>query len=137
MSRALRSEGFALVAAIFVIVVMASAGTLMVTLFGVSQRTSLFSLQGDRAYYAARSGVEWGASRALTLAACPASPTTLSLTDGGLVGFEIAVTCTSSSHTEAGATLEVYQLVSVATYSTFGSLDYVQRRVSGTITDAP
>ncbi len=53
------------------------------------------------------------------------------------MGFQIEITCTSSSHTEAGVTLEVYQLVSVATYSTFGSLDYVQRRVSGTITDAP
>ena len=37
-------------------------GVMMVTLSGVQRATATAAVQGTRAYYAARAGVEWGIS---------------------------------------------------------------------------
>lgn len=129
-------RGFSLVAALFVLVVLAAAGTMMINTSGVQRSTTVLSLQGDRAYHAAASGIEWGIHRVLDLSACPGS-TTLSLTEGGLKGFDVDVSCTSSSHVEGGVSLNVYEITAIAEYGTYGDPDYVRRRMKGTVTDAP
>ena len=129
-------RGFSLVAALLVVVVLAAAGTMMINTSGVQRSTTVLSLQGDRAYHAAASGIEWGIHRVLNLSACP-GPTTLSLTEGGLKGFDVDVSCTSSTHVEGALTLKVYELTAIAEYGTYGDQDYARRRMKGTVTDAP
>jgi MSHA biogenesis protein MshP len=129
-------RGFGLVAALFVVVVLAAAGTMMINTSGVQRSTTVLSLQGDRAYHAAASGIEWGIHRVLGLSACPGA-TTLSLTEGGLKGFDVDVSCTSSAHSEGGVSLKVYEITAIAEYGTYGDRDYVRRRMKGTVTDAP
>ena len=135
MTRSSSQSGFALVAAIFLLLVLASASAMMVNMSGVQRRTSLFALLGDRAYYAAASGVEWGIHQALG-SGCPAT-TTLNLSEGGLVGFDVEVSCTSSSHDEGSTTTTTYLLEAVAEYGTYGDPDYVKRRLQTVVTDAP
>ena len=55
-----RSAGFALVAAIFLLVVLAALGAFIVTISTSQQMGSALDVQGERAYQAARSGIEWG-----------------------------------------------------------------------------
>ena len=131
-----RADGFALVSAIAILVLLAGAGTVMVATSGVQRRTGTLALQGARAYHAARSGIEWGIDQVITLSACP-STTVLSLTEGGLIGFDVNVSCTSSSHTDGGSSFDVYQIISQAEYGTYGDIDYVKRRVRSSVTDAP
>ncbi len=135
MTRA-RNEGFGLVPAVFLLVVLALAGAVMLRMVGVQNATASLSLQGSRAFWAARSGVEWGIRLAITGAACPA-PTTITLNEGGLRGFSVDVSCQSSGHTDGGATATTYRITSVASYGTYGARDHVRRRVHGTVTDAP
>ncbi len=129
-------HGFGLIAAIFLLLVLASAGAMMVNLSGVQRKTTVLALQGNRAYRAALTGIEWGVHQSLNGAACPAT-TTLSLTDVGLQGFDVQVSCTSTDHSESGVTSLTYELTSISEYGTYGDADYVRRRVMGTITDAP
>ena len=135
--RGLKDErGFGLVAALLVVVVLAAAGTMMINTSGVQRGTTVLALQGDRAYHAAASGIEWGIHRVLALSACPGS-TTLNLTEGGLKGFDVDMSCTSSTHVEGALTHKVYELTAIAEYGTYGDADYVRRRMKGTVTDAP
>ena len=134
MSRTPGTRGFALPSAIFLMVILALAGTIMVNMAGVERTTSTISLQSARAFAAARSGLEWGIYQSLTGAACPAD-TTLALAEGGLKGFGVDVTCTSSQHTEVATTRTLYTITAVAEYGSFGSADYVRRRLRGTISD--
>ncbi|MCZ6570292.1 MAG: hypothetical protein O7B23_09050 [Deltaproteobacteria bacterium] len=136
MSSLYEKHGFGLIAAIFVLLVLASAGAMMLNLSGVQRKTTALALQGDRAYRAAITGIEWGVHQSLNLAACPAT-TTLNLTEGGLQGFDVALSCTSSEHSENGVTSRTYELTAISEYGTYGEADYVRRRVMGTITDAP
>ncbi len=136
MSSVYGKHGFGLVAALFVLVVLASAGAMMVNLSGTQRKTTALALQGNRAYRAAITGIEWGIHRSLALAACPTT-TTLPLTEGGLQGFDVQLSCASSEHSEGGVASTTYELTAIAEYGTYGDADYVRRRVMGTITDAP
>ena len=130
-----RQGGFALVAAIFLLVVLALLGIFIVKISGVQHQTVNIALLGARAFEAARTGIEWGAVQALDSASC--STTTLNLTEGGLNGFGVDVDCNSSTHTETGDTYNVYVLDVVASLGTYGTPDFVSRRMQATVTDAP
>ena len=59
IARSLR-RGFALVSAIFVLVVLAGLAVAMVTFTTAQHVSSGLDVMGSRAYQAARAGVEWG-----------------------------------------------------------------------------
>ncbi len=136
MSSLYGKHGFGLIAAIFVVLVLASAGAMMLNLSGTQRKTTVLALQGNRAYRAAITGIEWGVHQSLTGEVCPAT-TTLSLTEGGLQGFDVELSCTSSEHSESGVPSRTYELTAISSYGFYGEADYVRRRVMGTITDAP
>ena len=127
-------RGFALVAAIFLIVVLASLGVFIVRVSGVQQQTVNVALLGARAFEAAVAGMEWGAFQALDSGAC--TTTTLNLTEGGLAGFDVDVTCSSSVHTEAGNAYNLYLIDVEARNGVYGTPDYVSRRMQARVTDA-
>ena len=62
-------RGFAAIAAIFLVVVLAALGGFMLTFSNTQQLTSAQDVQGSRAYWAARAGLEWGIASAT--ASCP------------------------------------------------------------------
>jgi len=134
--RRYRERGFALVAAMFIVVILAMLGIMMVTIGGMERATATTALRGTQAYFAARSGVEWGIFRAITDGACPASPP-FTLSGAGLDGFSVNVQCTSSPHREGGTPYNVYVITSTATSRAFGDLDFVSRIIRVTITNAP
>lgn len=123
-----RQRGFAMVAAIFLMVVLALLGGLMVTMSNTQQISAVRDLVGTRAYYAARAGMEWGAFRAMQSAACPFSsalPNAVAAT-----GFSVQVTCTTTGpYNEGGADYFIYQITSTATTGTPGQHDHAERQL--------
>lgn len=113
--------GFTLIQALFILVVLALLGVAMMRLTAVQSSTSLFALQGARAYQAARSGLEWGAAQAAAGISC----------NGHMeIGrFAVAVVCTQQSFTEGSGTYDVYSIRASATFGNYGSPDYILRRV--------
>lgn len=138
-----RQRGFTLVTAIFVIVILATVLTYMVSLSGTQRATSLLALQGARAYEGARSGIEWGIQQAFTTpgtmcSAAPGStPTQFTLSGPGLTGFAVTVNCDYTTHVERTSTVTVYHLIALAEYGSYGSHDYVSRQLEATVSDAP
>ena len=130
-----RQRGFALVVAIFLLVVLASLGVYIVKISGVQHATVNLALMGARAFEAARTGIEWGAFQALDSGAC--TTTTLNLTEAGLAGFAVDVTCTTTSHTETGTTYNLFVIAVEARSGAYGTPDYVSRRMQASVTDAP
>ena len=114
--------GFTLVQAVFILVVLSLLGVVMMRLIGVQSSTSVFALQGARAYQAARSGLEWGAARAGTGNSCNGAMT--------VDNFTVNVTCSSQIFTEGPiGPYEVYRVNATATYGSYGSPDFISRRV--------
>lgn len=126
----IRQSGFALVTAIFILVVLAGLGAAMVTISTAQHTTVALDVQSARALQAARAGVEWGAYQVLQVTnACPASPATLTYAGTPLSGFTTTVTCSVTVHSEGANNVSLYVLSSTATYGAVGSADYVAREV--------
>ena len=132
-----RQGGFALIGAIFVIVVLALLGTFAVRVGAGEEQTAGATVIELRAQQAALAGIEYGANQALINKIC--LPTKSLNLDGALNGFVVLVTCNSHPHSSTLPTspLHDYVLDSTATQGTYGSPDYVARHVTRTFTDAP
>jgi MSHA biogenesis protein MshP len=129
-----RQRGIALVAAVFLLVTLASLGAFAVRVGLVQQQTVTSSLRAAQAFHAARSGIAWAAHEALGSGWCASS--TLNLSEAGTSGFRLRVDCTSSTHNEGPGTTTVYVIDTLAEAGTYGGPDYVSRRIQAKITDA-
>ena len=120
------NNGFTLVQAIFILVVLALLGVAMMRLIGVQSSTSVFALQGARAYQAARSGLEWGGAQASAGNSC----------NGTMMveNFTVNVTCSNQQFTEGPiGPYDVYRISAIATFGSYGSLDFVSRRAESKV----
>lgn len=135
--RAARQAGFSLVAAIFLIVVLAALGAFAVQVAMTQYQGANVELLEAGAQAAAEAGIGYGATMARTTSACPIS----NPTDLTLAGFVVAVTCTQTTHQiYSGANptpYPVYALAATASYGTYGEPDYVARTVTQNVTTAP
>lgn len=124
-----RRGGFALVAALAVLVLLGSIGSMMLRLTGVQQARSSATILGARAHLAARSGIEWGLHRAIAAGGCPAASTALALDEGALAGFRVEVSCSASTHVEGTRTRTHVVLRARAEFGAPDAREHVVREV--------
>jgi MSHA biogenesis protein MshP len=152
-----RQQGFLIIAAVFLLVVLAGLVAYLTSVSTTSQAASAADLNSSRAYQAARTGAEWASYLLLQTAGgvgtlktdCEPGPTTKSLVPGStLAGFTVSVTCSSTTYTEGAATgptaVRVYSIRSnacnepdagVCPNNTTTAATYVDRQVILTITN--
>ena len=120
-----QQRGFAAIAAIFLVVVLAALNT--------QQLTSARDLQGSRAYWAARGGLAWGvASLVASNAACPSGDFT-SATGRNVDGYTVLVTCSRTVYADSGGNVVIYRLDARASLGVAGGSNYVERSVSASM----
>ena len=130
-------QGFAAIAAIFLLVVLAALGAFMLTFSNTQQLTSAQDVQGTRAYWAARAGLEWGIgfvrAQPAGAAVCPVSPTILPPALFG--GFTVVVTCTRLIYIEGGVNVNIFQFISLADNrpAATGNVSFIERRLSASL----
>jgi len=130
-----KARGFTLVSAIFLLVVLAVMGASLVTLGSVQHAAAARDVQALRAYYAARTGLEWAAAKALS-GACPANQN-FTLSEGALAGFDVTVRCEASSHSLGAAPAPYYLAEVTARSGQYGGSDFVSRQVQSKLLVAP
>lgn len=133
-------RGFAVVSALFLLVALAALGGFLVTISNTAQLTSAQDVQGTRAYWAARGGLEWaiagvGATAPVAPAVTPAATCPTATPPAALDGFALVVTCTTQVYNEAGTDVHLFQLTSVASAAgaVVGSLGFIERSVSAVL----
>ncbi|MBP6850960.1 MAG: hypothetical protein KA164_05125 [Rhodoferax sp.] len=132
-------RGFATIVALFLLVVLAGLGAAMVSLSSSQQIGSALDIQGSRAYWAAKAGIEWALG---TLAQTPApvppavipcpTPPSPFVVDG----FTVVVTCAGDAvqFDDNGTQRTVYNLTSRAwAGGAIGGTGYVERSVSAAV----
>ena len=117
-------------AAIFLLVVLAALGAFMLTFSNTQQMTSAQDVQGSRAYWAAKAGIQWAAAKLQPPAvACPAPSTTFVLD-----GLTVTVSCKSNAYTEGADNKIIYWVESTAvTGGNVGSIGYIERSLNALI----
>jgi MSHA biogenesis protein MshP len=126
-------RGFALVSALFVIVVLSMAVVFMLQVSSVQTATTNLGQLGTQAYYAARGGVEWGVYQAVDSGGTLTPPCNDTMT---LDGFAVSVACTTSPHADPSAHY-VTVVTAEASRGSPGESEYVTRRVEATVVVPP
>lgn len=127
----LNQQGFTIVQAVFVLVVLGMLGAYMVTMSTVQQATSTQALLQTRAYQAAHAGIEWGIVKAL------GGEGGDSFAVAG-TGCDVVVTISAdpgNPYREGPDDINIYHIEASATYAAPGSPDYVSRTLEVTIHD--
>lgn len=116
-------RGFAIVAAIFLLVILSALGAFMLTFSTTQHLTSAQDVQGSRAYWAAKAGTQWAVAK-LQPPAVTCFPATTFILDG----FTVVVTCTSNAYTEGTDNKIIYWVESTVTGGgAAGSVAYTER----------
>lgn len=143
-SRYAAMRGFSLISAIFILVILAALGAFMLSIY-TSQRTiATQDVRGVLAYQATKTGIEFatyqilatenvavvtsvfaGCTNNMDLSAMPLA--------GALSGFTVKVDCALTNTTEAGNTIRVYQLTATGSAGSAPSSDFVERRLTASI----
>lgn len=128
-----KQSGFAIVAAMFLLIIVGLLGKYLVNISGVHHKTSTLALQSARAYHAARSGIEWG-----IINSCNSGSYSIN-------NFEVTVTATSDTGNpydenlvdDSGDPVEITicKIKSKAEYGRYGTADYVARTLEVTINE--
>lgn len=131
-----QSRGFGLVAALFLIIVVALVVTAMARLSSTQHGTNNLALQQARAYQAARAGLEWGIDRAVA-GNCAAGPVAVAVNGAGSALGEfspVQVTCIAFQYTENGATRVLRRVTATAQNGAPGARpDFAFRQLTATV----
>lgn len=137
-----RQKGFSLVSAIFLLVVISALGVFAVTLSTTQHQSAALNVLGARGYQAARAGVDWAVYQVSPNSAVPGgfaancragATSAVVAMPGTLSGFAVNVVCTSTSHVDEAAVINVYELTSTATQGVAATPNYVERQIGVTI----
>lgn len=125
-------RGYAIVSALFLLVVLAAFGAYMATIGSVQHTSTALSVLGARAQFAARSGLEWAVSDIVNNGAagldCGPGSTAFTVT-----GFDVTVSCTSQNVTEGSDNYTVYNLQSTARRGSLGDPGFASRTIVATV----
>lgn len=109
-------RGFVLPTAVFLLVVLGGLAVWLMRLTELTHAQDALEIEGARAYQAAQAGIETGVfSASQSGNTCMQVAQTVTFASGtALARFTTSVTCSSSTASEAGATLNFFQITSVA-----------------------
>lgn len=117
-------RGFAIVSAIFLLVALAALGAFMVSFSNTQHLTSAQDVQGSRAYWAAKGGIQWAAGVIDSTGACPAGQPAFS------DGFNVTLVCRQHDYTEGTTDRSIFWLQATATAGGgVGNSTYVERQL--------
>jgi MSHA biogenesis protein MshP len=146
-----RAGGFAIMAAMFILVVLALLGAYVLSISSAHHVGSALDIEGSRALQAARSGLDWGISRAVNAPTsfggsdCRTGTPSINLTTGAsgdltaISGFTVTVTCTGTVFSDGATSLYNYALMATACNQPSGGAcpnttavgaNYVERRLT-------
>lgn len=129
-------RGFSLIAAVFLITAVAAIAVISVSLSATRSVSTGQSLQAARAFFAARSGIEYAVARAF-----PAGQGCAEAVAGSplnIEGFNVAIACAADSTVdEAGEISAVYTLSATATAGNLNNSNFVSRRLQVVVGGQP
>lgn len=124
-------RGMALIAALFMIIVVAAFGAFALRIGSNQQQTANLELLTYRAAAAAYGGLEFGSNRAFNAICAPNTVLTVS-------NFTVTVTCAPpTDHVIGLATYQIYDLRATAIHGVYGTPDFVQRTMTRRVSNVP
>lgn len=107
-------RGVSVISAVFLLLLMAVLAAAIASMVSTSHVNLAADIGGARAYHAARAGAEWGIFQLDPNASAAGLPGCFAPATPPVPGHTVTVTCASSDHNEAGRSIRIYRIVSLA-----------------------
>lgn len=127
-------RGFALVAALFMLVVLAVLGAAAVRLNMSQLSSSDLDLAGVRADAAAETGIEYAAARVLAAGNCNGFPAEPAIALTLAQNFDVRLRCSTETLVANSPTVTVFSVTAIASHGLYGSPEFVSRQRTVRIT---
>ena len=123
-------QGFSLLGAIFILIILAVAGIYLMKLGGVQQQITLYNILDVRAKLAVESAFELSASRLKnqTTSDCENTSYQFDKRHKALEGFNVSIHCLKTIKNNQNPQKVAYQLQAVASKGKFGDQNYVSHQ---------
>jgi MSHA biogenesis protein MshP len=127
-----KQRGVSIIVVIFLLAVVSVMALSLMNLSGTQHMSSLYTVQGTQAYFAARSGLEYAIARIVVDGQnCGgiASPFSIS-------GYDVNIACTPAGTYDEGnaaAPYNIYRLTATASSGNFQVPNVVNRRITVTV----
>jgi len=125
--KAHNQQGFTLIMAIFILVVLGLLGGYMARLSGVQNATLTYAVQNARAYQAAKAGLDWALAKISSGGTCLDVSSQSALTFPDMPGFTVSLTCTLTPFQEGNNSQGIYQINALSEFGAYNGIDYVSR----------
>jgi MSHA biogenesis protein MshP len=145
MTKKQKQQGFILPMAIFLIVIVTILGLALLKMNQFNNQESNFSILQNKAYFAAKTGLDYGLYQALDNGSCSNTGNTINIPGNYFLGFKATYSCQSITQNEAGTTHTYYQVTSVGCNTSNNQCpdangkptndDYVQRSLTSMATN--
>ncbi len=122
-------NGFSILTAIFVLIVLSMLGGYMARLSGVQHFSTHYVVEGARAYQAARAGMEWALGRIAGGGNCNGHIDKKTLAFDGLDEFTVTLSCDAFTDDEAGEDVAVYAITAISESADFDAPFYISRKI--------
>lgn len=106
-------RGVSVIAGVFLLMLMALLAAVIANMVSTAHVNLAADIGGARAYQAARAGAEWGIFQLDPNAQSAALPACVNGTPA-VPGHTVTVTCASADYSEAGRSIRIYRIVSLA-----------------------
>lgn len=106
-------RGVSIITAVFLLLLMAVLAAAIANMVSTSHVNLAADIGGARAYQAARAGAEWGIFQLDPNAQTAGLPACANGTPA-VPGHTVTVTCSQTDYSEAGRSIRIYRLVSLA-----------------------
>ena len=142
----LQQRGLGALTIIIFLVLLGLLGVYMNSMTTLSSLNTSAAAGAMQAWFAARSGAEWGIYQALNRPACTCgsnccaagtsiSGATINFSGGGTNNYSASLNCSETPLNEGGTNYCVYDIGVTATFGTPGDVTFARRRLEVTITD--
>jgi len=142
-----RRRGFTTIAAIFLLVILASLGAFIAEISGTHQIGSALDFMGAEAYFAARAGIDWEVPQAINAAVTSATcsdagtSTNIGVVNNMYVTVVCQITARSGGAIDEGGLKAIYKITSTACNvpvanacpGLASSNNYVERRLTSVV----
>jgi len=145
MNSSVKQQGIGAIGVVILIVLFALIGAYMSSMTTLSVLNTAGSASAIQAWFAARSGVEWGVYQALNRPACTCGAdccTACNSIDGAAIDFNGAadnfgadLSCSETAQNEGGVDYCIYNIEATAEFGAPGDVIFARRRVRVTVTD--
>lgn len=130
-----QAKGMALIAVIFIMVIMSGAVLMMSRLADMQAAERTMDLMAARAQSSAKAGLQWAIKQIQDNGSCPGASTTFAMdAESDLSGFSVTVNCDTTDFIEGLNTITLYNVLSEASFSGIDTTgEYVFRRLTAVV----